>query len=102
MSQSIQTALPWIIYIIAALIFVPSIIEYLKYPEKYEQCDPKDVNWMVEGIAIGMCAGNLVSTWIGKTVICLCVGILIGMFIGSKIPKGKNNKYKENNHEETV
>lgn len=88
MSQSIQTALPWIIYLVAALIFIPSVIEYWRHPEKYDGSDPKESNWMVEGIAIGMCIGNLANIWVDRIVLCLCIGILIGMFVGSKIPKG--------------
>ena len=56
---------------------------------------------MMEGIALGMAAGYWIGRAAGNAVAGLGIGVLIGMFAGSKVAKTYPEK-GENNDEEAL
>lgn len=93
MSQAVQAALPWIVCAIAAAILIPGIIDFLRKKKPEANAPEKEKaeqnSWMMEGIGVGMLAGYWLGKVLGNAVLGLSLGVLFGMFLGSKIKKFK-------------
>lgn len=108
MSKAIQAALPWIVSIISAAIFIPGFIDYLRRKGRGNtgsqnraktRSKEEQSTWMMEGIALGMAAGYWIGRAAGNAVAGLGFGVLIGMFAGSKVAKTYPEKGEYNDEE---
>lgn len=104
MSQAVQAVLPWIVMALAAAIFIPGVIDYLRQKERgaaqsKNRFKEEQATWMMEGIALGMAAGYWTGRALGNSVLGLALGVLIGMLVGCKIQKKQKNTEDKDNEE---